>query len=127
MRRSIRTTSGWSDVDERERLVPVRRLADDVEVGIAGEHAAEAVADDRMVVDDQQPDRAHEAGADEPAAMAGTRADSAVPPPGSDSIASEPATRATRWRIPLRPKPDGAAGIGLGDGEARRRRRGRRG
>ena len=71
-----------------------------------------------MVVDDQQPDRAHGVGAaDEPAAIAGTRAESAVPPPGSDSIASDPATRATRWRMPLRPKPDGPARIGLGDGE----------
>ena len=29
-----------------------------------------------------------------PAAIAGTRAETAVPPPGSDSIASVPATRA---------------------------------
>ena len=46
----------------------------------------------------------------EPAAIAGTRAEIAVPPPGSDSIASEPATRATRWRIPVRPKPSPVRG-----------------
>ena len=59
--------------------------------------------------------------------MAGTRAETAVPPPGSDSIASEPATRATRWRIPVSPNPDPSAGAGLRDAEARPRRRGRRG
>ena len=106
----MRIDVGPERVDEVEGLGAVGGLADDVEVGIAGEHAAEAVADHRMVVDDHQPDRAHGAGAaDEPAAIAGTRADSAVPPPGSDSIASDPATRATRWRMPLRPNPDGLA------------------
>ena len=50
-----------------------------------------------MVVDDQEPDRVHGAvTADDPATIAGTRAETAVPAPGSDSIASEPATRATR-------------------------------
>ena len=56
----MRTTSGWSVRDELERLGAIRGLADDLEIGIAGEHAADAVANDRMVVDDQEPDRAHD-------------------------------------------------------------------
>ena len=114
----MRTTSGLSVVDQRERLGAVRGLADDLEIGIAGEHAAEAVADHRMVVDDHQPDRAHDVGADEPAAIAGTRADSAVPPPAPTRSRASPATRATRWRMPVRPKPDRLAGVGARDGEA---------
>ena len=37
--------------------------------------------------------------------MAGTRTEIAVPPPGSDSMASVPATRPTRWRMAVSPKP----------------------
>ena len=43
--------------------------------------------------------------------MAGTRAEIAVPPPGSDSIASVPATRLTRWRIAVNPKPAPRPGL----------------
>ena len=39
------------------------------------------------------------------ATIAGTRAETAVPAPGSDSIASVPATRFTRCRIADSPKP----------------------
>ncbi len=105
-------TSGRSASAIASASAPSDGLADDLEVRVAGEHPAQAVADDRMVVDDEQPDRAHgAAAADGPAAIAGTRAEIAVPPPGSDSIASEPATRATRWRIPVRPKPAPCAGV----------------
>ena len=98
--------------DDGERLLAVRRLAHDLEVRDAREHAPEPVADHRVVVDDDQPDRAHDAEpADAPAAIAGTRAETAVPPPGSDSIASEPATRVTRWRIAVSPNPDPGAAV----------------
>ena len=123
-------TSGRSVPTSASASAPSDGLADDLEVRVAGEHPAEAVADDRVVVDDQHPDRAHRPVTarppPDPAAIAGTRAETAVPPPGSDSIASEPATRATRWRIPVRPNPAAVARAALGDGEARRRRRGRR-
>ena len=59
IRRSIRMTSGRSVPTTAQRLGAVRRLADDLEVRVAGEHPAQAVADDRVVVDDEQPDRAH--------------------------------------------------------------------
>ena len=127
IRRSIRMTSGRSALGQRQRLRAVRRLADHLEVRVAGEHPAQAVADDRVVVDDQQPDRAHDA-ADrraEPAAIAGTRAETAVPPPGSDSIASGrrpgPPAGACRQPEPGRRPPDAA----LGHREARPRRRAR--
>jgi hypothetical protein len=52
---------------------PVRCLAHDLEFGVAGEHATETIADDGMVVDDEQPYRGHVSGAGRPAI--------AVPPP----------------------------------------------
>ena len=81
---------------ELDRLGAVGRLADDLELGVAREHAAQAVADDRVVVDDEEPDRRHDRPTMPGATIAGTRAEIAVPPPGSDSIASVPATRLTR-------------------------------
>ena len=45
---------GLQRCDERERLGSIGGLADDVELGVAGEHAAQAVADDGMVVDDER-------------------------------------------------------------------------
>ena len=114
IRRSMRMTSGRSDSTSASASAPSDASPTTSRSGSPGEHAAEAVADDGVVVDDHQPDRAHGADApDDPAAIAGTRAESAVPPPGSDSIASEPATRAMRWRMAVRPKPDPAAGIRL--------------
>ena len=58
IRRSMSTTSTSTLRDRRERLGAVAGLADDLEVRVAGEDAAEAVAHDRVVVDDEQPDRA---------------------------------------------------------------------
>src|SRR5690606_34040664 len=51
------------------------RLADHVDAGLAGEDSGQAVPDDRMVVDDDDPDGAHR----------GTFAAIVVPWPGSDS------------------------------------------
>ena len=45
-----------------------------------------------------------------PIVIAGTQAEIAVPPPGSDSTSSVPAMRLTRSRIALRPKPPSYAG-----------------
>ena len=108
-------TSGSQALGQRERLGAIRRLADDLEVRVAGEHAAQAVADDRMVVDDQEPDRAHARGVADaaPAAIAGTRAETAVPPPGSDSIASGARDPGHPLAHPVQPEA-GRRGAGSG-------------
>src|SRR5207244_12583280 len=84
------------------------------------EDAAQPVAHHGVVVGDQQPDRSAGSGGEEtlippvpprcahlapPSGMAGRLADTAVPAPGSDSISSCPASRLTRCRIAIRPKP----------------------
>jgi hypothetical protein len=80
------------------------------------------VAHDWVIVGDQQLDR-------HGATPAGTFADTAVPPPGSDSMFSVPASRWMRCRIPGRPKPVASPVAGrffdvgerfLGDPEQRR-------
>ena len=82
--------------EARERGVAVPRLTHDLDVVDGVEDAAEAVADDRMVVDDDDRDR--------PGHPTGTRATSAVPPPaGSLSTSSAPPTRASRARIAASP------------------------
>ena len=48
---------GPARLGERDRFVAVRRLPDHVVQRIAGEHAAQPVAHDRVVVDDQEADR----------------------------------------------------------------------
>ena len=58
--------------------------------------------------------------------IAGTRADTAVPPPGSDSIASVPATRLTRWRIAGQPEAVARPRPTARRPRTRCRRRGRR-
>jgi hypothetical protein len=57
------------------------------------------------MVDDDQPNRTHMLLAAMGAKMAGTRADLAVPLPGSDTSARMPVSRLTRWRMPLTPNP----------------------
>ena len=81
---------------EANRFRAVRRLADDREVRVALEHATQSVANDRMVVDDQDPGGAHAPAPVGGLAIAGTRAETAVPAPGSDSIDRVPATRFAR-------------------------------
>ena len=95
IRRSIRMTSGSERADERERLGAVAGLADDLEVRVAREHAragrrGRPGGRRRSAAGSGSRARAPTTA---PAAIAGTRAETAVPPPGSDSIASEPATR----------------------------------
>ncbi len=81
---------------ERDRLDAGGRLAQHLELGVAGEDPAQPVAHDRVVVGDQQRDHA---------GTAGTLAEIAVPSPGVDSTASAPPTPCTRWRMPVSPKP----------------------
>ena len=114
MRRSISTTSGSNAAASVKRLLAVGCLTEHVEVGIAGEHAAQPVAHHRMVVDDQrcrigvvQHLQAECATAGALTTIAGTRAEIAVPPPGSDSTVSDPATpaRALAHRRSSRTRP----------------------
>src|SRR5262249_3762216 len=114
---------------QRQRGFAIARLTDHLELGGPGKHPAQAVPNHRMIVHDEQADGHHAAasslargGPDMPgvpdegasgsgpgtsscATMAGTRAEIAVPPPGSDSMTSVPATRFTRCRMAVRPKP----------------------
>ena len=52
----MRTTSGRSSAGALDRLAAVRRLADDLDVGLGLEDHAEAGADQRLVVGDQDAD-----------------------------------------------------------------------
>ena len=49
-------TSGLSERDQLQRLFAVGRLADDLDVGVAGEHVGDVPAVVRRVVDDEEPD-----------------------------------------------------------------------
>ena len=62
-------------------------------------------AADWVPAGDGADDGAERAAAGVARRMAGTLADTAVPPPGSDSISSCPVSRRTRWRIVVSPKP----------------------
>ena len=73
----------------------IARLGHDLDVVLRLEHATEAGADDRVVVDDEDADR-H---------VTGTSIDSVVPEPGEDSTSSRPPTRPTRSCIPSSPRP----------------------
>ena len=104
IRRSISTTSGRSDSAIATRLGPVGRLADAPRTpgrrrrsraarrGPPGGRRRSAAGSRSRAARRRTP-------------IAGTRAEIAVPPPGSDSTASVPATRLTRWRIAVSPKP----------------------
>jgi hypothetical protein len=79
-------------------LGPVGRLTPHLESGIAAEHPAQAVAHHGMIVHHEHADDlvARLGHALLRAGMAGTLAETAVPPPGSDSISSTPETPMTR-------------------------------
>src|SRR5581483_6047220 len=79
------------------RRLPVAGLPDDLEVGPGGEEGAQALAHDRVVVDDQEPDGRR------PAHGAGTHARTVVPRPGAETISNRPPTASTRSRIDTRP------------------------
>ena len=109
-------TSGREPVHGREDLGAIAGLTDHLEVRLAGEHAAEAVADDRVIVDDEDADRGRGAhgrhGASPTRRRWGSQGRgprSAVPPPGSDSITRGPrpapragASHGARTRRPAR-------------------------
>src|ERR1700722_10403502 len=84
---------GPQPLGERYRLGTGCRLADHLDVRLGGQHAAQALADDRVVVGQQHADGGH----------AGTVALTWVPAPGALRTASLPPASATRVRIPRRP------------------------
>src|SRR5439155_16385216 len=90
--------------DSFDRRGSVARLADHLEVGLRLEDHAEAGADERLVVDDQDLD-GHQAGS-----SMGRRACTENPPAGSRPARSWPPKSATRSRIPMRPCPEAEAG-----------------
>ena len=115
IRMSISTTSGVSPADDRERLGAVGRLADDLDVVLGLEHRPEADADELLVVDEDDADRAGSAGStprsarhagDDREAAAGRR-------PGVERAAD----RRARSRMPGMPSPPpvaARAGRGVG-------------
>ena len=87
-------------------------------------HAAQAVAHDRVVVDDRRAGCGSGAGADQRPRLPGPVAAERPCRPRPDSTARSPASRAPAGASPRSPKPLGAAGH---RGRSRRRRRARRG
>src|SRR5690606_30389838 len=98
-------------LDQGDRLGPAGGLPDHLEVVRGGERGGDAVAHDGVVVDDDDPDHAAVL------SSAGSRTDTAVPPPGSVSIASSPASRSARCRIPR--SPNEVAGRGAASSKPR--------
>jgi len=78
-------------------LVPVRGLADDLDVGLGRQDHAEAGPDQCLIVDDEYPDR-HGA-----VVASGSRAATTNPPSGRGPASSSPPSIVTRSRIPTRP------------------------
>ena len=70
--RSISTTSGARSTQSSDRLLAVRRLADELDVGECREQLLQAVPHDRVVVGDEHAD--HETG---------TSRTNVVPSPGA--------------------------------------------
>jgi hypothetical protein len=73
-------------------LRPVGRLGDDLDALLFGQHGDQAVAHDRVVVDDQHPQR-----------HCGTCTVTRVPRPGALATEKRPLTSAARAVAPSRP------------------------
>ena len=85
---------GGRDRQRLDRLAAVGRLADDGHVGLGVDHELEAVADQRLVVGDEDAD--HDAG---------IAARTSKPPSGRGPASSVPPRGSTRSRIPVSPRP----------------------
>ena len=81
-----------------DRLGPVGRLADDLEVGLGGEDPAHAVADDGVVVGDE------DASPSAAWSRAGISRRTRVPRVGPLPTHSRPWTSSARSRIPVMPR-----------------------
>src|SRR5262249_27333417 len=84
---------------EVDRLGSVAGFTDDVDVRVSVEDHAEAVADERLVVAEQDADR--HSGTD----ATGSRATTRKPPESIRSAWTVPPKAAARSRIPIRPRP----------------------
>ena len=80
---------------ERDRLLSVSRLADDLDVVLGLQQRPDAAADQRLVVSQQDPDHAR----------AGISARTRKPPPACGPACSRPPSADTRSRMPMRPSP----------------------
>ena len=107
MRTSMSTTSGATPPTRSTASRAVARLADHLDVVAGVEDHPEALANERLVVGDRDPD-AHDAG------PVGSRAWTRYPPPGSGPASSVPPTSDARSRIPISPWPPRAACAGGG-------------
>ncbi|GIE72882.1 hypothetical protein Apa02nite_089900 [Actinoplanes palleronii] len=92
---------------QRDSVVAVARLGHDLEVVLGVEQSSEAAADQRLVVDQQDPDH------DVPST--GSSAWTVKPPSSRGSARSSPPRAVTRSRIPSRPTPgtDGVRGMAI--------------
>ena len=90
IRRSIRTTSGSCSRAKRERLLAVGGGADELDPVEQAEQGAEALADDALVVGEQDADHA--------GSHSSTRKPSVV-----GSARSRPPSSSARSRMPVRP------------------------
>ena len=113
---SIRTTSGSPPADDLEGLGSVRCLADDLDVGLGLEDPPEPDADQLLVVDEHDADRA---GHDRPPSRPnGTRATTAKPPADVGPASTVPPTASARSCMPGMPMPP--PGRGARGGQTRR-------
>ena len=105
---------------ELDRLGAVARLGDDLEVGRRVEHHAQAIADDLVVVG-QQDARLQRDGHG-PSSSTGIVSRTSVPWSGRDRIESRPPTSRARSRMPAIPAvpPGSCAGIPLPSSATRR-------
>src|ERR671931_316927 len=98
IRMSISTTSGRKRVAGRDGLLAVPCLGDHRRVGLVLEDLAQADADERLVVGEEDARHA-----------IGSFARTAKPPPGRRLASKRPPDSVTRSRIPTRPWPPPSA------------------
>src|SRR5882724_2040109 len=89
-----------------DRGPPIRRFANDLNIGLFLEQRARPLADNAMVIGDQNPNH-H----DFPFFVLGKFARTVVPPPGAESTANSPPSSSTRSRIPSSPIPVAPPGV----------------
>src|SRR6185437_15992023 len=90
---------------QRDRLLAVRGLGDDLDVVFRLEQRPDATADQRLVVGEQEPDRN--------GARAGGSARTRKPPASRGPAGSWPPSAETRSRMPTRPSPGPDARVPL--------------
>src|SRR6266540_4470540 len=87
-----------------DRLRAVGRLPDDLDVSARFQDSDETLANDRMVVGDEDPDPGHHSPSFA-GSGSGISASTMVPSPGADRSEKRPSTNSTRSRMARTPKP----------------------